>query len=98
MRASAPLPPEGASAIVHRDTAHAPQMAAAQGIRSRDLLRDGVVDGVIPEFPDAAEEPTEFAKRVGAAVARELGVLVGQDATLRYRRRLERYRKLGLPR
>lgn len=94
----APLPPEGASAIVHRDTAHAPQMAAAQGIRSRDLLRDGVVDGVIPEFPDAAEEPTEFAKRVGAAVARELGVLVGQDATLRYRRRLERYRKLGLPR
>ncbi|ANZ26404.1 acetyl-coenzyme A carboxyl transferase alpha chain [Rhodococcus aetherivorans] len=94
----APLPPEGASAIVHRDTTHAPQMAAAQGIRSRDLLRDGVVDGVIPEFPDAAEEPTEFAKRVGAAVARELGVLVGQDPTLRYRRRLERYRKLGLPR
>ena len=59
----APLPPEGASAIVHRDTTHAPRMAEAQGIRARDLLRDGIVDGVIPERPDAAEEPVEFVKR-----------------------------------
>ena len=35
----APLPPEGASAIVFRDTDHAPELAAAQGIRSVDLLR-----------------------------------------------------------
>ncbi|MEZ5149727.1 carboxyl transferase domain-containing protein [Rhodococcus zopfii] len=93
----APLPPEGASAIVHRDTTHAPQMAAAQGIRSRDLLRHGIVDGVIPEFPDAAEEPTEFVKRVGAAVAVELGGLARESADTRYARRLERYRRLGLP-
>src|SRR5699024_1856905 len=43
----APLPPEGASAIVHRDTEHAPDMARDQGVRSRDLLRDGVVDAVV---------------------------------------------------
>ncbi len=30
----APLPPEGASAIVYRDVNHAPELAAAQGIRS----------------------------------------------------------------
>ena len=35
----APLPPEGASAIVFRDIDHAPELAAAQGIRSADLLR-----------------------------------------------------------
>ena len=40
----APLPPEGASAIVFRDTDHAPELAAAQGIRSADLLRNGIVD------------------------------------------------------
>ena len=40
----APLPPEGASAIVFRDTAHAAELAAAQGIRSADLLRNGIVD------------------------------------------------------
>lgn len=93
----APLPPEGASAIVHRGTTHAPQMAEAQGIRARDLLRDGIVDGVIPERPDASEEPVEFVKRVGAAVARELTELAGEPADERYSRRIDRYRRLGLP-
>ena len=56
----APLPPEGASAIVFRDTEHAPELAAAQGIRSADLLRNGIVDAIVPERPDAADEPLEF--------------------------------------
>ncbi|MBM7457996.1 carboxyl transferase domain-containing protein [Rhodococcus coprophilus] len=93
----APLPPEGASAIVHRDTTHAPRMAEAQGIRARDLLRNGIVDGVIPERPDATEEPKEFVKRVGAAVARELAELADEPAGERYSRRIDRYRRLGVP-
>ena len=32
-----PLPPEGASAIVHRDVEHAPDMARDQHVRSTDL-------------------------------------------------------------
>ena len=32
-----PLPPEGASAIVHRDLDHAPEMARAQRVRALDL-------------------------------------------------------------
>ena len=46
----APLPPEGASAIVFRDTDHAPELAAAQGIRSADLLRSGIVDAIVPRI------------------------------------------------
>ena len=60
----APLPPEGASAIVFRDTDHAPELAAAQGIRSADLLRSGIVDAIVPEHPDAADEPIEFSQRL----------------------------------
>ncbi|WP_137723428.1 acetyl-coenzyme A carboxylase carboxyl transferase subunits beta/alpha [Prescottella subtropica] len=93
----APLPPEGASAIVHRDTAHAPQMASAQGIRSIDLLRDGVVDVVVPELPDAALEPVEFSRRIGSAIARELAALRQLPAGDRLDARLTRYRTLGLP-
>lgn len=93
----APLPPEGASAIVYRDTTHAPQMAAAQGIRSLDLLRDGVVDAVIPELPDAALEPAEFSHRVGAAIAHELAALGELAADDRIAARTARYRTLGLP-
>lgn len=92
----APLPPEGASAIMHRDTAHAPQMAAAQGIRSLDLLRGGIVDAVVPELPDDAAEPAQFCARAATAIAHELAGLAdaGQDA--RIATRMDRYRRLGL--
>jgi acetyl-CoA carboxylase carboxyl transferase subunit beta len=44
----APLAPEGASAIVYRDTAHAAELARAQGIAARDLAAAGAVDVVVP--------------------------------------------------
>lgn len=91
----APLPPEGASAIVFRDTEHAPELAGAQGIRSIDLLRNGIVDDIVPEHPDAADEPVEFARRLSAAIARELAGLGRQPPADRYAARLERYRRIG---
>lgn len=92
----APLPPEGASAIMHRDTTHAPQMADAQGIRSRDLLRDGIVDAIVPELPDAAVEPAAFSARAGRAIARELSELAAARPQDRLTARLARYRRIGL--
>jgi len=71
-----PLPPEGASAIVHRDTEHAPELARAQSVRAHDLAAIGVIDRIIAEEPDAAEEPEAFCARVGAVLAEELGTLV----------------------
>lgn len=91
-----PLPPEGASAIVHRDTAHAPQMADAQGVRSLDLLRAGVVDRVVLERPDAADEPEAFCRRVGQVVQAELVRLLDREPGERLGARLDRYRRLGL--
>ncbi|EOM77818.1 acetyl-CoA carboxyl transferase [Rhodococcus rhodnii] len=91
----APLPPEGASAIVYRDTAHAPQLADEQGISAPELLRHGIVDAVIPENPDAATEPVDFVKRVGAAIAHELAALDALPATERRAARHARYRRLG---
>jgi acetyl-CoA carboxylase carboxyl transferase subunit beta len=92
----APLPPEGASAIVFRDTAHAPELAAAQGIRSIDLLASGIVDAIVPEHPDAAEEPIDFSKRLSRAIAVELAGLRQQPRQSRYDERLRRYRHIGL--
>ncbi|MBN1091530.1 acetyl-CoA carboxylase carboxyltransferase subunit alpha/beta [Blastococcus sp. TML/M2B] len=90
-----PLPPEGASAIVHRDTDHAGEMAQAQGVRATDLWRAGIVDRVVPERPDAADEPTEFCLRLGRVLGEELAGLLGRDDTERFRTRLHRYRHLG---
>jgi acetyl-CoA carboxylase carboxyl transferase subunit beta len=90
-----PLPPEGASAIVHRDLEHAPQMAARQGIRSLDLCRDGIVDLIIPELPDAADQPRQFCQRVGAALHRALSDLTAQDAGMRRIAREKRFNRVG---
>ena len=94
----APLPPEGASAIVFRDTAHAPELAAAQGIRSADLLASGIVDAIVPEHPDAADEPVEFSQRLSSAIAAEVHALRGLPDAERLAARLQRYRRIGLPR
>lgn len=93
----APLPPEGASAIVFRDTEHAPELAAAQGIRSADLLRAGIVDAIVPEHPDAADEPLEFSQRLSAAIAAEVQALRDIPGDERIAERLRRYRGIGLP-
>ncbi|CAN5163632.1 carboxyl transferase domain-containing protein [soil metagenome] len=71
-----PLPPEGASAIVHRDLDHAPEMARQQHVRAIDLHRLGVVDRIVAERPDAADEAEAFCQRVGAVLEHELSTLL----------------------
>jgi acetyl-CoA carboxylase carboxyl transferase subunit beta len=86
-----PLPPEGASAIVHRDTAHAPEMARAQQVRSIDLRERGIVDRIVAEHPDAADEPEEFCRRVGEVLAYELGRLARADVDTLLAARADRF-------
>lgn len=63
-----PLPPEGASAILYRDTEHAAEMMEYHGVKATDLLAEGIIDGIIPERPDAKSEPADFLARVLAAI------------------------------
>lgn len=93
----APLPPKGASAIVYRDTDHAAELAAAQGIRSADLLQSGIVDAIVPEYPDASDEPMEFSRRLSRAIATEVHALRAIPDAERLEARLRRYRRIGLP-
>ncbi|WP_406087305.1 carboxyl transferase domain-containing protein [Kitasatospora purpeofusca] len=91
----APLPPEGASAIVHRDGSHAPELARAQGIGAHDLAAVGLVDTVVPELPDAADEPAAFCARLGHAIATALAGLTATPTSDRLTARTTRHRRLG---
>ena len=71
-----PLPPEGASAIVHGDSDHAAEMAEAQRVLAVDLRQIGVVDRIVAESPDAADEPETFCRRVGSVLEDELLALL----------------------
>jgi acyl-CoA carboxylase subunit beta len=66
----APLPPEGASAIVHRDTSHAAQMAATQRITAAALHETGTVHHLIPEHD--TDTPESLSQAVAAECATHL--------------------------
>ena len=90
-----PLPPEGASAIVHRDVEHAPDMARAQGVRALDMRAAGIVDRIVVERPDAADEPEEFCARLGAVLGYELAELWRRDRESLVGARTRRYQRIG---
>ena len=92
----APLPPEGASAILYHDTDRAAEVARSQGITSADLFEAGIVDVVVPERPDAADEPDAFCDRMADAVAGALLEVRRRPPERRYADRMSRYRELGL--
>lgn len=91
----APLPPEAAADVLYKTTARASEIAKAQGAGSAALVRDGIADRVIPEYPDAADEPEPFMRRVGTAIEKEISALRAADTTQRLAARAARYRPAG---
>ena len=92
-----PASARGASAILYHDTSHAADMADRQGVRSADLLAHNIVDRVIPEYPDAAEESEPFCLRVGDALREELAALGNADVSHRLIERAQRFDRIGKP-
>ncbi|MFI6983444.1 carboxyl transferase domain-containing protein [Embleya sp. NPDC050154] len=74
----APLPPEGASAIVHRDTTRAAELADEQRIGARALLAAGIVHRVVAEIA-GAPGVAEIAGAAGVAEVAEPGSLAPGD-------------------
>lgn len=91
-----PLPPEGASAIVHRTKDRAAEMAQAQQVHCEKLVEHGIVDRVIAEKPNAAQEPREFSERVAQTLEYEIIDLMRVHPSRRRYQRIDRYRKLGI--
>jgi acetyl-CoA carboxylase beta subunit len=65
-----PLPPEGASAIVHGDVDHAAQMAELQKVGAIDMFESGSVHHLVAEPDD--DDPISFGRAVAAEVAAHL--------------------------
>lgn len=69
-----PIPPEGASAIVYRDTSHAAHMAENQDVSATKLSEAGIVHYLVAE-PDG-DTAQSFATAMAAEVSAQLRVLV----------------------
>jgi acetyl-CoA carboxylase carboxyl transferase beta subunit len=90
-----PLPPEGASAIVHRTVDHAPAMAQAQGVNVASLFAHGLVDHIVDERDDASLEPQDFCRRMAQAIEYELASIAGLPVPELIAARSAKYRNLG---
>lgn len=85
----APLPPEGASAILNRgDVTFAPVIAHRQGIGAAALERDGIVDELVSEPYD---DTAAFAVGIGNAIARHLVAAADSPWEERSRQRSQRF-------
>ncbi|HET7226773.1 MAG TPA: acetyl-CoA carboxylase carboxyltransferase subunit alpha [Candidatus Eisenbacteria bacterium] len=91
------ISPEGCAAILWRDGKKAPQAAEALKLTADDLVRLGVVDGVLPEpLGGAHRDPDAAASALRAALLQRLAELTPLDPDVRAGRRLEKFRRMGV--
>jgi acetyl-CoA carboxylase carboxyl transferase alpha subunit/acetyl-CoA carboxylase carboxyl transferase beta subunit len=92
------ISPEGCSTILFKDASAAPRAARALRITSPELLRLGVMDGVVPEPEGGAQaDPPAAGANLKAAIVATLGELLGLSAPELIAQRYERFRKFGTP-
>ncbi len=89
-------PPEACAAILWKNRAMAPEAAKALALTSRDLLKLGIIDEIIPEpIGGAHRQAKEMAGRVKEYLAKGLGELKGLNCEELIKLRYEKYRCLG---
>jgi len=90
------ISPESCAAIIWRDSAKAELAAAALRLTAEDLLRLGLIDGVIPEPPGGAQENADAAAELVRKKLRdsldELSRLSGEELV---EQRYKKFRRMG---
>lgn len=90
------ISPEGAASILWRDAARAHEAAANMKITAQDLLRLGVIDGIIDEpLGGAHRDPVAIIDRVGDAILAALDTLSAIDGATVKAQRATRFLAIG---
>jgi acetyl-CoA carboxylase carboxyl transferase subunit alpha len=90
------ISPEGAASILWRDGGRAHEAATAMKITAQDLLRLGVIDGIIPEAVGGAHRDREGAiQATGQAISESLAMFDGLEPAAIRDRRAEKFLEIG---
>jgi acetyl-CoA carboxylase carboxyl transferase subunit alpha len=90
------IPPEGCAAILWRDANKKIEAATALKITAPDMLRLGLIDGIIPEPSGGAHNDYEKASAlVGQALATALAEVGALTVALRLETRYQKFRRMG---
>jgi acetyl-CoA carboxylase carboxyl transferase subunit alpha len=90
------ISPESCAAIIYRDSSKAEQAAAALKLTAEDLLRLGLIDGLVPEpVGGAQEDPIAAAGSLKAVMTNSLAELKKLSCNELIQQRYEKFRKMG---
>jgi len=90
------IPPEGCAAILWRDPAKKVEAAAALKLTAPDLLKAGIIDGIVPEpIGGAHTDPGAAAQLVDEALAATLAEVSGLSSDARLSARYDKFRNMG---
>ena len=90
------ISPEGCATILWRDGTKAPEAAQALNITAPDLLRLGVIDGIVPEPKGGAHvDPMQTLENVKVAVLEQLAALSGISASRLVDTRYKKFTAMG---
>lgn len=90
------ISPESCAAIIWRDSAKAELAAAALRLTAEDLLKLGLIDGIIPEPADGAHEDMDTAaEALKSAIQSSLDSLKGLSGKELIQQRYDKFRQMG---
>ena len=90
------ISPEGAASILWRDTTKAQEAATNMKITAQDLVRFGVVDGIVREpMGGAHRDPAAAIEATGNAIAEAFESLAGLDADAVKKARRAKFLAIG---
>lgn len=91
------ISPEGCAAILWKHRKHAPEAAEALKLCAPDLVKMGLVDGVIPEPAGGAHcDPQQSADNIRSTVEKELQTLMKSPIEKLLKERYEKFRRMGV--
>ena len=90
------ISPESCAAIIWRDSTKAELAAAALKLTAEELLKLGLIDGIVAEPPDGAHEDADAAARlVSEALLKALESLSGLGPDQLVEQRYVKFRRMG---
>lgn len=90
------ISPEGCAAILWKHRKHAPEAAEALKLNATELLKLGVIDGVVPEpVGGAHRDPAETGKNLKEAIVAALHELEKVPVDKLVQRRYNKFRQMG---
>jgi acetyl-CoA carboxylase carboxyl transferase subunit alpha len=91
------ISPEGCAAILWNNAAKAPEAAELMRITAPDLLRLGVIDGIVPEPPGGAHRDWDTtAANLREALRAELAALKDKTPEALVSERYDKFRRIGV--